>query len=201
MQHQRLVTLLETAIIAAFAMALEYLPHSAGISGLQFSYGLIPIAVLAYRRGLLPAVSAGLTWGLLDMVLRGFGDGGVLNPLQGIIEYPVAFAAAGLMGLVYPWMQRALKQHQTSKAVGIGIVGFAIGAGVKYLFHFLAGWIYWGSYAPKGWPAWQWSLFVNGGSAVMNLILGTVLLVLMIPIGRQLFVTQTAQKLTSAKNN
>ena len=31
-QHKRLVVILETAIIAAFAMALTYIPHTTGVS-------------------------------------------------------------------------------------------------------------------------------------------------------------------------
>ena len=84
---KNLTVLVEVAIIAAFAMALEYLPHS--INAIQVNYGLIPVTVLALRRGTKPALAAGLVWGLLDLLLRGLSDGGVLNVVQGILEYPI----------------------------------------------------------------------------------------------------------------
>ena len=39
-QHKRLVVILETAIIAAFAMALTYIPHTTGVSAIELNYGL-----------------------------------------------------------------------------------------------------------------------------------------------------------------
>ncbi|KRM72501.1 energy-coupled thiamine transporter ThiT [Lacticaseibacillus brantae] len=184
MAHQRLVTLVETAIIAAFAMALQYVPHTTGVSAIEFNYGLIPLAVLALRRGTVPALSAGFVWGMLDLMLRG----SILNPVQAIIEYPVAFTVAGLMAVTLPQFQAALKNKQISKAIGMAAIGILVGTFAKYFFHFVAGWIYWGSYAPKGWPAWQWSLFVNGGSAVFSGILAIVVIGVLVTVAPRLFV-------------
>ena len=38
-QHKRLVVILETAIIAAFAMALTYIPHTTGVSAIDSDRG------------------------------------------------------------------------------------------------------------------------------------------------------------------
>lgn len=114
-KNTHLIVLLEVALIAALAMALEYIPHDTGISGLQFNYGLIPLTVLALRRGTRPALAAGLAWGLLDLLLRGFATGGFLNPIQGILEYPIAFTVVGLAGLAYGHFRRRSKLTNTIK--------------------------------------------------------------------------------------
>ncbi|WP_338215270.1 energy-coupled thiamine transporter ThiT [Lacticaseibacillus salsurivasis] len=176
----RLIVLMEIAVIAAFAMALEYVPHKTGISSVEMSYGLIPISVLALRRGLGAGMAAGLTWGVLDVFLIGFSEGSVLNPLQGFLEYPIAFAVAGLGGLLYPQFQKALHENKPKTILATAWLAVLIGTAAKYFCHFLAGWVFWGSYAPKGMPAWLYSLAINGGSAIatglVTLIVVTVLL-------------------------
>ena len=51
MQHQRLLIQIEGAIIAAFAMALEYIPHTVGPSAIEVSFGIIPLIIYSLRRG------------------------------------------------------------------------------------------------------------------------------------------------------
>lgn len=50
-----LIVLTEGAIITALAMGLSYIPHSTGVSSVEFVYGLIPMSIYALRRGLKPA--------------------------------------------------------------------------------------------------------------------------------------------------
>ncbi|TGD25313.1 energy-coupled thiamine transporter ThiT [Companilactobacillus suantsaicola] len=180
-----LVVLTEGAIIAALAMGLSYIPHSTGISSIQVVYGLIPMSVYALRRGVKAGLLAGLAWGLLDMFLRGLG-GGVLNPLQGFVEYPLAFGVVGLIGLGSVSVQRAVRNGKN--AIGLIIFYSAIGFFAKYFCHFLAGGIYWGSYAPKGMNPWIYSLVVNGGSFIANMIMLVVLAFLLNRIFKQLVI-------------
>ncbi len=195
--HSHLQVVLEVAIIAAFAMALEYVPHKTGISSVEMSYGLIPISVLALRRGIGPATAAGFTWGILDLLLIGIGEGSVLNVTQGFIEYPVAFTVAGLGGLFYKPFQRALAQNATGKAVGFAWAAVVLGVVAKYLCHFYAGWIFWGSYAPKGMPAWLYSLFINGLSAVFTGILALVVTTALVTIAKHLFLPKQVSRLAA----
>lgn len=167
----------EGAIIVAFAMALNYLPHTTGVSAIEFSYGLIPMVIFALRRGFIPATLAGLTWGILDLILRGLGNGGVLNPLQGFLEYFIAFAFIGLAGLGYRQVQERIR-NKKNPIVSVILFG-TLGIIGKYFIHFIAGVYYWGAYAPKGFNPWMWSFFVNGGSAVANIILLSIVLVLL----------------------
>ncbi|KRK73233.1 proton-coupled thiamine transporter [Lacticaseibacillus nasuensis JCM 17158] len=184
------------AIIAAFAMALEYLPHS--INAIQVNYGLIPVTVLALRRGTKPALAAGLVWGLLDLLLRGLSDGGVLNVVQGILEYPIAFTVVGFAGLVAPAFQSALHAGHKNRAVALAWASVLIGTFIKYFCHFLAGWVYWGSYAPKGQAAWLYSLISNGSSAVGSSILAIVVVSALVLIAQHLFVPKPTQSLRQA---
>ncbi|WP_125980220.1 energy-coupled thiamine transporter ThiT [Loigolactobacillus iwatensis] len=186
MSDRRLHIWVEGAIIAAMAMALEYLPHSVG-PWVNLSYGVIPVAIFSLRRGAKAGLATGLVWGLLDLFLRGFGDGGFLNPLQGVLEYPVAFSVVGLIGLGAAPLRRAIIAQAHNRIIGIALGYTLLGVIIKYFCHFLAGVIYWGSYAPKGMNPWLYSLAVNGGSALANTILSGVLIVLLARASARLF--------------
>ncbi|KRM97137.1 energy-coupled thiamine transporter ThiT [Loigolactobacillus rennini] len=185
MNNQRLLVWIEGTLIAALAMALEYIPHSIGF--VDISYGIIPLAVYSLRRGWRAGLGSGLVWGLLDLFLRGFGSGGFLNPLQGFIEYPIAFAAVGIIGIGAAPLQRALKLQQRGWLFGLALGATFLGVLVKYGFHFIAGVIYWGSYAPKGMSPVIYSLAINGGSAILNLILAGIVISVLLVTAPHLF--------------
>lgn len=186
MQRNRdLRILVEGAIFAGLAMALEYVPHDLGVSSIQFSYGLIPLGVYSLRRGPVPGMFAGLIWGLLDMWLR--GSGSLLNPVQIILEYPVAFGIVGLIGITGRYLRQNLRADHINRAVLGAVGGFIIGDFFKYLCHYFAGVFFWGSYAPKGQSAWLYSLVINGGSFIVNLIMGIIVFALLVRATPQLF--------------
>ena len=54
-----LITFVEGGIIVAICLVLQFIPNDLGVSSIQFSYGLIPLAIYAMRRGTIPAVIAG----------------------------------------------------------------------------------------------------------------------------------------------
>ena len=178
-------------MIAALAMALEYLPHAVG--PLNVSYGIIPLAVYSLRRGWKAGLSSGLVWGLLDLFLRGFGSGGFLNPLQGLIEYPLAFAVVGLIGFGASPVQHALSRQQRGRVLGYAISTTFFGVLCKYFLHFVAGVFYWGSYAPKGMSPVIYSLVANGGSAILNLVLVSLVVGLLLVSAPHLFMPKNVQ--------
>ena len=183
-----LVVITEGALITALALALSFVPHTTGVSAVEFSYGLIPMAIYALRRGLKAGLMAGLVWGILDLVLFGFSKGGFLNPLQGFVEYPLAFGVVGLVGLGSVKVKRSIERG--SNALGLILLYSAIGFFAKYFFHFIAGGIYWGSYAPKGMNPWLYSLAINGGSFIANMIMMLVLGVILNRIFKQLIIVK-----------
>jgi thiamine transporter len=73
---------------------------------------------------------AGAIYGLVNMTLGGY----VVDPIQAIFDYPIAFAALGLAGIFmkYPLL-----------GVSLGIFG-------RFITHFTTGVLWWGPlYAPK----------------------------------------------------
>lgn len=193
-QHQRLLIQLEGAVIAAFAMALEYVPHAFGPSSIEVSLGIIPLVIYSLRRGAIPGMISATVWGTLDLVLRGLGNGSVLNVWQGLFEFTIAFTVVGFAGFFANQLRQSyLLGHKKTSLVYLWLAAF-IGAFAKYFCHFIAGAIYWGSYAPKGMNAWIYSLVVNGGSFVLGFIMTGVVLTIIFGVVPHLFVPTTAQK-------
>jgi len=187
-KNSELLVITEGAIITALALALSFVPHTTGVSAIEFVYGLIPMAIYALRRGVRAGLLTGLVWGLLDLVLFGFSHGGFLNLFQGIVEYPLAFGVVGLIGLGSKPVKRALEQGKSG--IGLILLYSALGFFAKYFFHFLAGGIYWGTYAPKGMNPWIYSLVINGGSFVANMLMLLVLVFALNRIFKQLIIVK-----------
>ncbi|MFD0728482.1 energy-coupled thiamine transporter ThiT [Bombilactobacillus mellis] len=184
MQKNKLLVTVEGAIIVALAMALTYIPHSIGVSSIELQYGIIPLVIYAWRRGLGAGITAGVVWGLLDLILRGLSKGSVLNLWQGILEYPVAFGVLGLAGL---WSRQMQLRLQTNKQTyWIMLWSALVSVCAKYLLHFFAGGLVWGAYAPKSMNPWVYSLIINGGSAVANIVMVAIIFLLLKKVLKQL---------------
>jgi len=184
--NKHLVIYIEGAIMAAVAMALEYIPTSIGPSSIQVSLGIIPISIYSFRRGTKPGMSAALIWGILDLFLRGLGSGGFLNVWQGLLEYTIAFLVVGLAGVVKKQLNRTLNNKEHRKANYYVLLGIFIGTFSKYSFHFIAGVIFWGSFAPKGMNIWMYSLIINGGSFIASFIVSGFVCILIASTNKKL---------------
>ncbi|WP_334328885.1 energy-coupled thiamine transporter ThiT [Companilactobacillus sp. HBUAS59699] len=187
-RNNNLVVLTEGAIIVAASTALAFIPHNLGASSISIVYGLIPMSIYALRRGLKPGLIAGLVWGLLDLILRGFSSGGFLNPLQGFVEYPIAFGAIGLVGLGSMQVKKRIEDGKNP--IGLIMLYSGIGFVAKYFFHFIAGGIYWGMYAPKTMNPWIYSLVINGGSFIANMIMMFVLMLILSPVLKKFIIVK-----------
>ena len=89
--------------------------------------GLVPLIWFSLRRGVKYGVFAGFVYGLIHAILPGSY---IIHPAQGLLDYPLAFAALGLAGI-------SLKRNPIP-GVAVGIVG-------RFLCSFLAGIIFFSS--------------------------------------------------------
>ncbi|MBE5104762.1 energy-coupled thiamine transporter ThiT [Bacillus thuringiensis] len=218
MRNTNLQAMIESAILAAFALVVDILPLSIKLpTGGSISFAMIPIFIIAYRWGFKSAFLGGLIWGLLQIVV---GDAYILTPVQAFIEYFIAFAFIGFAGLFYRPIQKALasnnsnaehsssgsrkekpasKQNHRKKALVYIILATFVGSFARYFCHFIAGIIFWGQYAPKGQSAVLYSLIVNGSTMIGSFILCTVLLILLFTTSPRLFKSIGAYQINSQK--
>lgn len=105
---------------------------------------ILPIAACGYLLGTRRGVMAGFCVGLINLIMGPY----VIHPVQLLLDYPVAFGAVGIAGLLRD------KSNGLTK-------GYILGVIARYICAVLSGVIFFGEYAPEGFNAWTWSLWYN----------------------------------------
>lgn len=122
---------------------------------------LVPILIIALVYG--PEV--GFLTGFLHGIITLFLDPYILHPVQLLFDYPLPSMALGLAGY-----------FRSKKVLGTIVAIFA-----KFIFHFISGVVFFGSFAPKGMSPVIYSLVVNGTFMLTDGII-CVFLIAVLPI-------------------
>ncbi len=102
------------------------------------------LSLVGYWFGTAYGIMAGVTYGLLQLAMGGY----VVHPIQLLLDYPLAFGALGLSGLVGQSKWRLQ-------------LGFTIGVAGRLLCSVLSGVVFFGSYAPPEQNVVVYSLLYN----------------------------------------
>ncbi|WNB90445.1 energy-coupled thiamine transporter ThiT [Bacillus sp. NEB1478] len=177
MNNSKILFLTELAIMAALSLILGLIKFSGlWAQGGSVSLEMVPIFIMAFRRGVKAGVFTGLLVGLLQLAV---------NPqiyyfAQVILDYPLAFALSGLAGLFAP----SIKQN-TAKRTALMITGIFVGCTLRLLSHVISGVIFFSQFAGKM-NVWLYSIFYNGSFMVIIFVITCIVVILL---------TNTAPKL------
>ena len=145
-----------TALATALSLIVIYVMPQGGSITLA---SMVPIIWLALRRGLKIGIATGILYGIIQFMLLPYA----IDPIQVLLDYPLAFAILGLAGF-----------FQTRP-----VVGAAVGIAGRYLMHFIAGAVYWAPiYAPNLDPI-AYSAAYNGSYLLPELVISGVILYLL----------------------
>ncbi|MGM0217504.1 energy-coupled thiamine transporter ThiT [Enterococcus sp. AZ126] len=188
---------IEGTIVAAIAMVLSFVPTNIG-SSFSISLGMIPITLYALRRGAKAGFFSAFIWGLLH-----FPTAQVyyLMPVQVIIEYILAFGFAGFAGIYSGKLQQTIRAKDYRKSSRIIIYASFFGTLMRYFWHFIAGIIFWGSFALWGMNPWLFSLVMNGASGLATAIVTAVVLLLLLKINPTLFIPTNMSRMSQHDNS
>jgi thiamine transporter len=156
--------LAEGSIIIALTVILkDVLPPVARLpqGGSVSLAGMVPLLWFSLRRGLRAGLEASAIYGLVNMALPGSF---IVDPIQALLDYPIAFGALGLAGLFrkYP------------------LVGVAVGITGRFLAHFASGVWFFAAYAPAGMSPMLYSAIYNGGYLIVELIVSEIIMVILV---------------------
>ncbi len=145
----RAVAMASVCIAISFALSyirLFKLPQGGSIT----MASLTLLGIYSYMYGIKRGVLAGIVYG----VLQSIQDPWVVHPIQYILDYPLAFAMIGLVGV--------FKGRTRSAQVDIAL-GFVVAIVARYICHFFSGSIFFGEYgADFGiMNAWAWGSIYN----------------------------------------
>ena len=148
--------LTEAALCTALAVVLSRIELFRMPQGGSVTLEIVPMLLFAQRWGLKSGIAAGAVNGMLQWILGGY----VITPLQGLLDYPLAFAALGLAGLscVSSWL------------------GVVLAVIVRIACHVASGVVFFSEYTPEGMHPFIYSLIYNGSFMAVNTVFALILL-------------------------
>ncbi|MBO5866587.1 MAG: energy-coupled thiamine transporter ThiT [Clostridia bacterium] len=142
------------AVCVALSFALSYVKFFSMPQGGSVTFAsLLPLALYSYMFGTRRGVIVGVVYGLLQFVQ----SPQFYQPVQVLIDYPIAFGAIGVAGIARNF--KLLKGNVIAEFC----VGTAIAVLLRYLAHTLSGYFVFYSWAPidEGYTALTWTLVYN----------------------------------------
>lgn len=135
----------------ALSFALSYVKiFSLPQGGSVTLASMLPLIIYSYVFGARKGVLAGIIYGVLQCLQ----SPQIYQPVQVLIDYPIAFATIGLAGIV-----KNLKFLKTPLLKFI--FGASLACIMRYLCHFVSGYYVFSSWAMEGYTALSWSLVYN----------------------------------------
>lgn len=124
---------------------------------------MIPIFLLALRRGPRVGIVAGVLFGFVVLYLEYF----VVAPAQLLLDYPLAFGSLGLAGFF---------KGQPLVGVGVGIFS-------RFVCHFLSGLVFFASYAPATESPAVYSAIYNASYLIPEFVISTIVMFVLLKRG------------------
>jgi thiamine transporter len=165
------LTVALSAVLSVFAVRLPI-----NFAGGTISLSMVPILVLALRRGVFPGVIAGVMFGCVDYLIEPF----FVAPMQVLLDYPIAFGAVGFAGLGSTPYRRACSVSP-ARGVAVAVPFIILGGAARFAAAWLSGVVFFGQYAPAGQPVWLYSLGYNLSYMVPSIVLCIAVAAVVLP--------------------
>jgi thiamine transporter len=170
MKNNNVSLLTEIAIMAALSLILGLIKFN-GVwpQGGSVSLEMVPIFLMAFRRGLKAGVFTGLVVGLLQLLVNPY----IVHPAQLILDYPLAFALAGVAGAFAP----SIYQNKAKRSV-LMVTGILIGCILRLASHVFSGVIFFSEFAEEM-NVWLYSIMYNGSFMVVIFAITSLVVILL----------------------
>lgn len=164
MRNYRVILLVEIALLAALGYVLDLIGFSMPQGG-SVTFVLVPVIIIAFRRGVVAGLITGLLIGVLQVITGRFYAAPLsfeIVLIQVFMDYFLAFMVAGFAGVFRPaFLQAVEKDNKTRMAIAV-ISGAALASLLRYLVHVASGIFFFGVYA-EGQNVILYSLIYNAG--------------------------------------
>ena len=149
MRNKKVLLMMEIAIFAALGFVLDFVSFRMPQGG-SVSLVMIPIVLIAFRRGVGAGVLTGILVGLLQIV-SGFISVAPLSfgfvVMQVLLDYLLAYGVVGLAGVMRTKYLQHAHAKQTGKMLAAIVVGVLIASVLRYLVHVITGILFFGMFA------------------------------------------------------
>lgn len=194
-KNNKLQAIIEVAIFAAIAVALDMIQgglfKGVFVSGGSIGFAMIPIFVVAYRRGLGYGILCGFIVSILQMLSGIYVVQAADMPndflkavgpfLQVMLDYVLAYTLVGVSGAFSKMYQTGT---DVKKRVFAIVIGCVCGGLLKYFVHVAAGIIFWlgdgsSSFLGSANNTHLYSWVYNGAYCIPNIVLCTIIMVIL----------------------
>jgi thiamine transporter len=152
--------LAEMSIFVALATVLSLIVVYTLPQGGSITAGsMVPILWLALRRGPKIGLVAAVLYGLIQLAILPY----VIDPVQLLLDYPLAFGVLGLAGF-FPKKP---------------VIGATVGITGRFLMHFVAGVVYWAPVEAPTLNPFAYSAVYNGSYILPELLVSGFILYLL----------------------
>jgi len=185
--------LAEIAIFAALGFALDALQggYSRGMfpSGGSIGIAMVPVFIIAYRRGLLASILCGLTLSIIQMLTGVYAVNTSTNPndfirvagpfIQIMLDYVLGYTLVGVSGAFFGMYHKS--NNEKTKLLSI-ILGVLVGGLLKYSSHVIAGGLFYLNQGSSFWgigdSSWAFSFIYNGAYNIPNIALSLAVMII-----------------------
>lgn len=178
MRNERTRIIAEVGLAVALATVLNFLAARLpiNIAGGSISLTMLPIMVVALRRGPVAGILAGALFGTIDLILEPY----IVHWAQVLLDYPVPYALVGLAGFGSPAYRKWLARDRDDRASIVAIVWMVVGVFGRFMAHFASGVIFFRDMTPAGMDPYWYSFLYNisyvGPAAIICIALAVIVL-------------------------
>ncbi len=149
------------------------------IAGGSVSLAMLPILILALRRGLKVGILTGVLCGVADMALP--QEFYAVHPIQVLLDYPLAFGACGLAGLGAAMTTRLHDAGRTLALSASTVAWCTVGVLGRFAFATISGLVFFSANAPAGQPVLLYSMVYNASYLAPSLVATAAAAAVLVP--------------------
>lgn len=154
--------LTELAAAVALAVVCGFIKVWEMPQGGSISLAMLPILIVAFRRGAFSGMAVGAVYGVISLAMSGV----VYHPMSILLDYVLAFAMVGTAGFF-------------GKSMPSVILGTVVGVMGRFACSFISGAVIFASYAPPGQSPWVYSFVYQASYLLPELVISLVIIILL----------------------
>lgn len=168
---KKLHCLTEIAAFVALAVICSFIKVWEMPQGGSVALTMVPILLIAFRRGALAGIITGSLYGAISLLFAGV----IYHPLSILLDYILAFGLVGVAGFF-------------RKNLPSVLLGTVLGIAGRFLSSWVSGAVLFGAYAPAGQNPWVYSLIYQATYLIPELLLCLVVVGLLYGKAKRFFV-------------
>lgn len=168
---KKIKQLTEIAVGIALCVICSFIKVYQMPQGGSVALTMIPILIIAFRRGVVSGIITGAIYGVISMLI----DGVIYHPMSILLDYVLAFGLVGIAGFF------------GKNALGITL-GTTVGIFGRFLSSLISGAVLFAEYAPAGQNPWVYSLIYQATYLIPELIIAIAVLLLINAKAKSLFI-------------